>query len=353
MGERARAEELWGELKERATRTQDANLLMIALQTEGMVATLDGRLEDAVAVAERLVTMGEELGIPLVGEGSERVGSFYPSLYLGGRTEHLLAHYPQRSRIEALILAHSGRAGEALELSRRYMKEGTYGEEADETNVGSLLYMLNTAVLVGDRETAEILYSRITPLGDIALLGHNPLEGFSCISRLLGGAAALLGDPQSARIHYDKALEMMGKIRFRPEVALAHLELAELMLDRYPDPSTGSGQASAEGLEHLNFAITELRDMKMQPALERALALQEGLEAKPVEKAAYPDGLSQREVEVLRHIIAGATNQDIAGALFITTNTVAKHVRSILTKSNTENRTGAAAYGIRQGLAED
>ena len=40
-------------------------------------------------------------------------------------------------------------------------------------------------------------------------------------------------------------------------------------------------------------------------------------------------------------------------ALFITTNTVANHVKNILSKSNTENRTAAATYGVRHGLAED
>ena len=131
MGERDRAEELWGEVKERATRTEDANLLMYALQTEVMVATLDGCLEDAVATAERLGDRGEELGIPVVGGFAEAGGSFYPSLYLGGRTEHLLASYEEWA--QALILAHAGRAGEALELSRRNMKERADGEDTDET----------------------------------------------------------------------------------------------------------------------------------------------------------------------------------------------------------------------------
>ena len=56
---------------------------------------------------------------------------------------------------------------------------------------------------------------------------------------------------------------------------------------------------------------------------------------------------------MLRLIIAGATNQGIADALFITTNTVANHVKNILSKSNTDNRTAAAAYGVRHGLAEE
>ncbi len=44
-----------------------------------------------------------------------------------------------------------------------------------------------------------------------------------------------------------------------------HLGLAELLLEHYPDER-------AEALDHLDTAIAELRDMKMQPALERALS---------------------------------------------------------------------------------
>ena len=65
---------------------------------------------------------------------------------------------------------------------------------------------------------------------------------------------------------------------------------------------------------------------------------------------ASPDGLSQREVEVLRLVAAGKSNREIADALCISLNTVATHVRNILTKTGTANRTEAAAYILRQGL---
>jgi hypothetical protein len=61
-----------------------------------------------------------------------------------------------------------------------------------------------------------------------------------------------------------QALEVCEKIRFRPEVALTRLELAELLLGHYPDER-------AQAIEHLDFAIRELREVKMQPSLERAL----------------------------------------------------------------------------------
>ncbi|MGD0659968.1 MAG: hypothetical protein ABSD38_18060 [Syntrophorhabdales bacterium] len=62
------------------------------------------------------------------------------------------------------------------------------------------------------------------------------------------------------------------RLRPGPEIALTRLELAELVLAHYPDEK-------AEALEHLDFAIGELREMKMQPALERALKQSEALKA--------------------------------------------------------------------------
>ena len=91
-------------------------------------------------------------------------------------------------------------------------------------------------------------------------------------ARHLGAAAALLGEPEKARAYYDQALEAAAKIRFRPEIALTRLQLAELLLDNYPDERT-------EALEHLDFAIGEFREMKMQPSLERALGRKEVLSA--------------------------------------------------------------------------
>ena len=66
--------------------------------------------------------------------------------------------------------------------------------------------------------------------------------------------------------------------------------------------------------------------------------------------AAYPDGLSQREVEVLRLLAAGRSNQQVADELVISLNTVTHHVTNIFNKSGAANRTEAAAYAHRAGL---
>src|SRR6266511_1145386 len=67
---------------------------------------------------------------------------------------------------------------------------------------------------------------------------------------------------------------------------------------------------------------------------------------------AWPAGLTGREVEVLRLIAAGRSNRAIAEALYISPNTVLRHVSNIFAKTGVANRAEAAAYATRQGLAQ-
>ncbi|MDQ3431145.1 MAG: AAA family ATPase, partial [Actinomycetota bacterium] len=63
-----------------------------------------------------------------------------------------------------------------------------------------------------------------------------------------------------------------------------------------------------------------------------------------------PSGLSARELEVMRLLGEGLSNREIAERLFITENTAANHVRSILMKTGSGNRTQAAIYAATHGL---
>lgn len=74
-------------------------------------------------------------------------------------------------------------------------------------------------------------------------------------------------------------------------------------------------------------------------------------EASAGDAVSLPDGLSVREAEVLRLLAKGATNKEIASGLFISEKTVENHVSSILAKVKAGNRTEAAAYAHRHGLA--
>ena len=64
------------------------------------------------------------------------------------------------------------------------------------------------------------------------------------------------------------------------------------------------------------------------------------------------DPLTEREVEVLRLVAQGLSNQDIAKGLTISERTVGNHIGSILRKLHLANRTQAALYALREGFAD-
>ena len=66
-----------------------------------------------------------------------------------------------------------------------------------------------------------------------------------------------------------------------------------------------------------------------------------------------PDGLTKREVEVLKLVAEGATNKEIADRLFISAKTVESHRANIFRKLDIHDRIQAAIYAIRKGLIVD
>ncbi|NJD58221.1 MAG: DNA-binding response regulator [Anaerolineales bacterium] len=70
--------------------------------------------------------------------------------------------------------------------------------------------------------------------------------------------------------------------------------------------------------------------------------------AEPNKRSA--DDLSEREIEVLRLLSQGKTDQEIANQLVLTDVTIRTHISRILSKLGLKNRVQAALYGIRTGL---
>jgi DNA-binding NarL/FixJ family response regulator len=70
----------------------------------------------------------------------------------------------------------------------------------------------------------------------------------------------------------------------------------------------------------------------------------------PRQQVSPPDLLSPREIEVLRFVVEGHSNKEIAADLSISERTVDNHVLHILTKLDVSSRTAAATFAIRYGL---
>lgn len=104
------------------------------------------------------------------------------------------------------------------------------------------------------------------------------------------------------------------------------------------------------GPEDLVDAIYEVYrgESSLHPSIARKV-LQE-LSAPP-ERLPALDPLTEREVEVLRLVARGLSNQEIAGELVISEATVRTHVSNVLGKLHLASRTQAALYALREGLA--
>jgi DNA-binding NarL/FixJ family response regulator len=165
---------------------------------------------------------------------------------------------------------------------------------------------------------------------------------------------------------------------YRPDIILMDiympqmdgLQAAKVIRARFPDIAIVM-LTSSERDGHLYEAVkigvagyllkdldaTDLFDLlsgvaKGEPAMTRAMA---GKFLKSMANRIADDGkgeraLSERELLVLRLVASGASNQEIAGKLSISINTVKSHLKNILEKLQLENRTQAATYALTHGL---
>ena len=150
-------------------------------------------------------------------------------------------------------------------------------------------------------------------------------------------------------------------------------DLVEQIIELAPQTKIAmlTSSRSEEGLYNAMEAGASgylLKDMKLEDLLKSISLLADGevvvskpLAHKLVEKfgdlrnsSPYSaEGISEREIEILKLLGKGATNSELAETLFITENTAKVHVKNILEKLQLKNRQQAAAYAVQHGLLKD
>jgi tetratricopeptide (TPR) repeat protein len=272
-GQRQRAEEVLGEIQALAIRTKTLSLEIISAGFNEYPAVMDGRLDDVMNMVESTRSRGKEAGLAELANLYSAFAGIRARLYSGTSMETLedeagvfgVAFEP----VLCMVLAHLGRQKEASGILEKYVvNRPGVGTLEDETGAGDDILFLEASVLVGHHKAAELLMNR---LKDSEVCTPGCMQP-TCATRHLGGAATLLGKYEEARKFYQEAIKVCTEMPFRPELALTRLQLAELLLEHYPDEKK-------EALEHLDFAIKEFREMKMQPSLERALRHKDILKA--------------------------------------------------------------------------
>lgn len=94
--------------------------------------------------------------------------------------------------------------------------------------------------------------------------------------------------------------------------------------------------------------LDEARAGRLDAAVVRALLDANTGEAP--KRGAWPKGLSDREVEVLRLVARGSTNKEIAKELGLSPKTVQHHVAHVYEKIGVESRAGASLFATQSGL---
>jgi tetratricopeptide (TPR) repeat protein len=279
VGNRKKAEKLLGEQRVLKERTNQSVFWIASTAMDALLILMDGRLEEVLEKARSIRARGEEAEVPVVSEIHADLAGFRARVYLGRSLDAMerglrrrTAEIDNRFALNAgfcLVLGLLGQKGEASEiLERGVVRRPNIGTFEDKVFTYVDALYLEAAVITGHRIAAELLLNRFTGTGVCTSGIWYP----TCILRHLGGAAALLGRYEEARQHYQEAIRVCTDMRFRPELALSRLELAELLLKYYL-------QEKSEAIAHLDFCIPEFRDMKMQPSLERALRHKEILKA--------------------------------------------------------------------------
>jgi DNA-binding NarL/FixJ family response regulator len=170
-----------------------------------------------------------------------------------------------------------------------------------------------------------------------ALSGQLGSPYIHAVCDLANGAVLLAdGDAQSACRTLSKALAGLNHLNARYEAARAQVLLG-LAYRLFGDLATGE-------LE-LQTARRTLQDLGGDPDVARV----DELLGSPA--AGGLSGLTPRELQVLRLIAEGRTNDEIASALVVSRHTVRRHVQNIFAKVGVSSRSGATAYAFRHGLA--
>jgi DNA-binding NarL/FixJ family response regulator len=158
--------------------------------------------------------------------------------------------------------------------------------------------------------------------------------------------------------------------RVRPDVVLLDVRMPELdgltCLERirrlHPDVtvvmlSASTDEAQIEqSREHgaAAYVVKTIAPVDL-PAIVRAAVAGEAFVVHGMPSAArpdYPEDLSEREVSVLKALARGLSNREIGRELWVTEQTVKFHLRNIYRKLDIGNRTEAARYAYRHGLAD-
>jgi DNA-binding NarL/FixJ family response regulator len=227
----------------------------------------------------------------------------------------------------------------AADLGARYLRRVELHNRTDRAT--GLELLVRALVGVGDLDGARTALAELTSIAQ--LVGTKPLKAAASLAA--GSIALAAGDPNNARQLLEDAVDAFLQSGAPFELARARVALARALATLM---QTDAAKQEAER------AIAVLGELHAELEMSRARAFIESLSTSTATSATLstpaPSDLTGREVEVLRLVATGLSNQSIGEQLFLSEHTVHRHLANIFSKLSVSSRAAAVAQAARKGL---
>jgi predicted ATPase/class 3 adenylate cyclase/DNA-binding CsgD family transcriptional regulator len=293
-------------------------------------------LEDTVGICEALLILARVLFDPQ-GNTAASEALMNECLTLASKVgdEARMADANHLAAEVALSQGDSDRTRSLIEKSLAFYREKGYQQDS----ASALVILGQVATVEGDYATAQACYEEslliARGIGDQRVIPSG-LEGVAAVVAPQGAlvwAARLWGAADILRETIGKPLPPRERARYELAVTDTRTLLGE----------KDFAAAWAQGRTMTPAQALATQGQAMTPAV--SLAIQHA--RSPL---TYPDGLTAREVEVLRLLAQGLTNARIAEHLVISPRTVNTHLTSIYNKIGTSSRSSATRYTLEHHL---
>jgi DNA-binding NarL/FixJ family response regulator len=243
----------------------------------------------------------------------------------------------------AALALDQGDATTTADLAERFLRSVPAENRTERAAALELLALAQIALGAVDQavKTGTELQSIAT------LVATEPLRATATLVE--AAIAAARDDHEMARRRFEDAVDLYHHSGAPFETGQARIELARSLL------ALGRTQAAKQQAQKAQVALQRLG---AEPEVARAAALLRDIELALHKQAAPAPGLADltpREIEILRLIAAGTSNQEIATKLVLSVRTVERHISNIYQKigaSGGTARATATVYALRHGLTQ-
>jgi ATP/maltotriose-dependent transcriptional regulator MalT len=329
MGDYTGAAGLYAESLEMFEKLGDRGGIASSLHMMGRTAQARGEWKRAADLLEDSLVFSRELGDRRIiaytlydlGKVSRHAGEYGQMLALFSESLTLLRELGENRSTSIQfswlgIVGQYGGDAEGVATTSALYGEGlaqTEGHGDMETIVGCIQALGEIAAVYGQQERAARLFGAVSVLREAASLAQSASERESMERRV----ASVRNSPDKET--FTQAWNAGRSMSVDEAIVLA---LQNPPPEAQPAPARRGERALAS-----TASAWELRDPRFET---------------------YPDGLTAREVDVLRLIAAGLPDIQLAEQLSLSTRTVQAHVRSIYLKLNVTNRAAATRYALEK-----